>query len=90
MKLKYWLVFGFIQTTGAMVAYCAYFLIFPTLLLLAWLLLLPGSLAWAAIFRPGQVGADWSPWTLGAIAVLANVLLFATASFLLAKYRKSK
>jgi ABC-type sulfate transport system permease component len=90
MKRKYWLIFGVVQVTGAMAAFGAFFLQFPSLLLVALLLLLPGTLASVALSRPGQVGADWSPWTLSAIAVLANVLLFTTTSFLLRRYRKSK
>src|SRR6266853_2150061 len=75
MKRKYWLIFGVVQATGIVAAFGAFFLQFPTSLLLALLLLLPGTLASVALSRPGQVGANLSPWTLGAIAVLANASL---------------
>jgi hypothetical protein len=90
MKRKYWLIFGVVQATGIIFALGGFFLQFPTSLLLAMLLLLPGTLVSVALFAHGQVGADWSAWTLGTIAVLANVLLFTTTSFLLRRYRKSK
>jgi hypothetical protein len=90
MKRKYWLIFGVVQATGIIFALGGFFLIFPSSLLLAMLLLLPGTLVSVALYRPGHVGANSSPWTLGAIAVLVNVLLFTATSFLLRKYRKSK
>jgi len=90
MKRKYWLIFGVVQATGIIFALGGFFLIFPSSLLLALLLLLPGTLVSVALYRPGQVGANSSLWPLGAIAILVNVLLFATTSFLLKKYRKSK
>ena len=90
MKRKYWLIFAMVQATGTMCAFGAYFSQFPSMLLVALLLLLPGTLASVALSRSGQVGANWSPWALGAIAVLANVFFFTTTSFLLRRYRKSK
>jgi len=90
MKRKYWLIFGVIQAVGIMAAFDAFFLQLPSLLLVPLLLLLPGTLASVALSRPGHAGANWSPWTLGAIAVLANVLLFTITSLLLTRYRKSK
>jgi hypothetical protein len=90
MKRKYWLIFGVVQATGIIFALGGFFLLFPTSLLLALLLLLPGSLVSVALFVHGQVGPKWSPCAVGAIAVLANVLLFTTTSFLLRRYRKSK
>jgi len=90
VKQKYWLIFGAVQATGVLFVLGGFLLIFPTSLLLAMLLLLPGSLAFVALFVSGQVGSNWSPWTLGAIAVLANMLFFTATSFLLRRYRKSK
>jgi hypothetical protein len=90
MKGKYWLIFGVTQVNGIMVALCAVFLQFPSMGLLALLLLLPGTLASVALSWPGNVGAKWSPWALGLIAVITNVLLFTITSFLLTRFRKSK
>ncbi len=90
MKRKYCLIFGTLQATGALSCIGAYFLQDPLLWVLSSLVLLPGSLDSLPLFMPGRIGANWSLLTLGAIAVTANSLLFALASFLLATYRKSK
>jgi hypothetical protein len=90
MKRSYWLIFGLVQAMGIVAAIGALILQFPTLLLLTLLLLLPGTLVSVGLSRPDHVGANWSYWTLGAIAVVANVLLFATTSSLLRRYRESK
>jgi membrane protein YdbS with pleckstrin-like domain len=90
LKRKYWLIFGVIQAVGTMGVFNAVFLQFPSLVLVPLLLLLPGSLAAIALSWRANVGANWSPWTLGAIAVLVNVFLFTITSFLLTRYRKSK
>ncbi|MFZ0819036.1 MAG: hypothetical protein WAM91_03135 [Candidatus Acidiferrales bacterium] len=90
MNRKYWLIFGVIQVIGVMGALCAMFFQFPSMLIGYFLLLLPGSLASVALYWRGNVGANWSLWALGGIAVITNVLLFATTSFLVTRYRKSK
>jgi hypothetical protein len=94
MKRKYWLIFGWIQANGILAGFVAFFLMFPTFLLLSVLALLPGSLASVALAWHGFGGAKcWSPWTMGAliaIAVFANLLLFVGASFFLTRYRKTK
>jgi hypothetical protein len=60
----------------------------------SFLLWLPGTLALLALnghagfhFIPG-VGSNWSLWTLCVLAVLANLVFFSIASFLLARHRK--
>jgi hypothetical protein len=90
LKRKYWLIFGVIQAIGIMAAFDGMLLQFPTILIVSLLFLLPGSLASVAVSWGVHDGADWSPWTLGSIAVITNVLLFTITSFLLARYRKSK
>jgi hypothetical protein len=90
MRRKPWLIFVVIQAMGIVSAFSAFLLQFPTLLLAPLLLLLPGTLIAVILSRPGQIGANSSPWTLGAIAVLANVLLFTAASFLIKSFQKSK
>ncbi len=94
MKRKYWLIFGVIQVVGAVAAAEAVLLREQLLLGASFLLWLPGSLALLALnsdagfqFIPGA-GPNWPLWTLGAVAVLANVILFTTASFLVARHRK--
>jgi len=90
MRRKKWWIFGVIQAAGTLAAAEAMFLQFPTLWLVALLLLLPGSLAWLAVFEPSHFGTNWSFWKLCAIAVTTNVFLFIVASFLLARRRKPK
>jgi uncharacterized membrane protein len=90
LNRKHWLTFGVIQAIGIMGVISAVFLQFPSMVIVSFLMLLPGSLVSAALFKRAQTGADWSPWSLTAIAVLANVLLFTIISVLLAGYRKSK
>jgi len=90
MKRKYWLVFGVIQAIGIVAALDAIFLQFAFLMLVSIVMLLPGSLASVALYWSRHVGANWSLWTLGAIAVLANALLFSIASSLLTRCRKPK
>ena len=44
---------------------------------LSGLVLLPGSLADIALFREGAIGNLWPKWTLFAIPIAANALLFS-------------
>jgi len=88
MKRKYWWIFGGIQVAGTLVGMGAGHA--DTLLwVLSLLLLLPGNLVSLPFFTPGHIGNNWPGWTLFAVAVSANVLLFTMASFLFARRRKS-
>jgi hypothetical protein len=94
MKRKYWLIFGVIQMLGALAVLEAVLLQEALLLGVAFLLWLPGTLVLFVLnghaglqFIPG-VGPNWSLWTQGAVAVLANLVLFTIASCLLARHRK--
>lgn len=87
---KLWLVFGAVQTISAMALFVALVLQEPMSLAISFLYALPGSLIAFAISKPGHVGADWSFWTLSAIAVVVNALLFTIALFLLERFRRSK
>jgi hypothetical protein len=89
MKRKHWLIFGVVQAIGVMSGFAGALLQDPLFLGISFSFLSPGSLAAFALSKPGYVGADWSLWKLGAIAVVANVLLFTIASFLLARFRRS-
>ncbi|MFZ0637536.1 MAG: hypothetical protein WA755_15275 [Candidatus Acidiferrales bacterium] len=90
MKRKYWWIFGVIQLTGVSATVEAYFLEDPILWLVSRLLLLPGSLDSFPGLTHGQLGANWSLWSLCAIAVVTNVLLFIVVSLLLGRRRKPK
>jgi hypothetical protein len=89
MKRKGWLIFGIVQLIGIATIFEAAFLQFPTLLLLSMALLLPGSVAWAELSW-GRAGASLPLWTLGAISVGVNALLFVFVSFLIKKFRRSR
>jgi hypothetical protein len=90
MKRGSWLIFGAIQAAGIMAAIDAVFLQFPSLLLVMFLLLLPGSLLSAALFWRSGIAADWSLWAMTLIAVITNAILFSIATFLVTRYRRSK
>lgn len=79
-----------IQGIGVMGVISAVLLQFPSMGIVPFLMLLPGSLVSVALFKRAQTGADWSAWSLTAIAVIVNLLLFAIISFLVAKIRKGK
>lgn len=94
MKRKCWLLFGVIQLLGALAVFEALFLQSALLLGAAFLLWLPGTLVLLALnghaglqFTPG-LGPNWSLWTLGAVAILANVILFTAASMVVARHRR--
>lgn len=90
MKRKYWVIFGAIQAVGIMATIDAMFLQFPSLLLVAPVFLLPGSLCSIALYWRQIVAGDWSPWILCSIAVTTNAVLFSVVSVVVARYRKSK
>ncbi len=90
MNRKHWLIFGVIQAIGIGGTFCAIFLQFPSMVLVPLLFLLPGSLASVALPLHGEVGVNWSPWTLCAVAVVSNVIVFTITSFLSTRYRRSK
>lgn len=89
MNRNLWLVFGAIEMIGMMAILDAVFLQEPLILGVSFLFLLPGSLASVALYGPGHIGANWSIWTLGATAVITNLLLFSITTYLAAKYRRS-
>jgi hypothetical protein len=88
MKRKYWWIFGVLQVLGILATAEAVLLQFPLLWAVSMLVLLPGSLAFFSGFDLRLLGTTWSPWMLCATAVTTNVLLFAVASFVLARHRK--
>ena len=87
MRRKHWLVFGMVQAMGIIATLAAVFSQFPSLLLVPLIMLLPGSLVSGALFERGHARGAWS---LTAIAVIANALLFTVTSFLILRHRKSK
>ena len=90
MKRKYWMIFGVIQLAGGAAAFEA-MRVFqdPILLLLSLVLLLPGSVLWAELTW-GRFGLDLGLWSLGAISVVVNTLLFASVLFLLRRFRRAR
>jgi hypothetical protein len=91
MKRKYWWIFGAIQLLGLLSAIEGLLLLEdPVMFGLSLLLLLPGTLVSFPLSTLGHVGTHWPIWTVYPIAVIANVLLFAVASSLVARVRKSK
>jgi hypothetical protein len=89
MERKYWKIFGVVQVIGGLAGFEALLLQAPLLLGVSMLYLLPGSLASFALSKAGHVGANWSMWTLGAIAVTTNVMVFTLASYLRTRLRSS-
>lgn len=88
MKHKHWWIFGVVQVMGALAAVeCSYLAALSALFALpAMLLLLPGSLAWLPMLRTQYfgIGITYVFWTT-AIAITANVTVFAVAAFLVRK-----
>lgn len=52
---------------------------------LSGLMLMPGTLLSLFIFREGGIGNHWDKWTLFAVAVSLNALIFATIAILRSK-----
>ena len=50
------------------------------------LMLMPGAILDGYLFREGGIGNIWPKWTLFAVAVAVNTLLFATLDL----YKRSK
>lgn len=92
MKRRPWLIFGVVQLTGFGAALLAALIQDGLLLGASWLFLLPGTLVTIPVYKHLQPGFGFFLFP-GAVAVAANVLLFALASFLvgrLSAHRKSK
>jgi hypothetical protein len=89
MRRKGWMIFGIVQLIGVAAVFEAAFLQFPALLLLSLALLLPGSLAWADLSWR-RTGANLPLWTLAAISICVNSILFALASLLLKRLRRPR
>ncbi|HXA79033.1 MAG TPA: hypothetical protein VNV41_18010 [Candidatus Acidoferrales bacterium] len=91
MKRKYWWIFGAVQVMGLLAAFEGLFLIQdPILFGLSLLFLLPGTLVSFPFSTLGHVGPHWPLWTVYAIAVTVNLLLFAVVSSLVARIHRSK
>jgi hypothetical protein len=91
MKRKYWWIFGAVQLMGLLAAFEALRLLEDPLLFgLSLLFLLPGTLVSFPFSTFGHVGTHWPLWTVYAIAVALNVFLFALASALVTRIRKSQ
>jgi hypothetical protein len=93
MKRKYWWIFGVVQATGAVAlvessylgAISSFFILVPTLLLL------PGSLAWVPMAGAEffGIGISFILWS-NAVAVAANVLLFAIISLVVTRFPRHR
>lgn len=88
MKRKGWWIFGVIQVVGMSACVDPWYIQDPILWGLSLLLFLPGSLASYTLSTPGHLGTHWPALALGGIAVIANVLLFSTASLFVARLRR--
>jgi len=91
MKARYWWIFGAVQLVGLLAAYQGlYSFGDPVWWGLSLLLLLPGTLVSFPFSTFGHLGTHWPLWTVYAIAVPVNLLLFALLSSLVSKIRRSK
>ncbi len=91
MKHKYWWIFGAIQLMGLFAGLEGLYLPDdPLLWSLSLLLLLPGTLISYPFSTLGHGGMHWPLWIVYAVAVTVNLLLFALASSLISRIRKSK
>jgi hypothetical protein len=89
MKRKYWWIFGAVQVMGVLAAFEGLYLIQdPILFGLSLIFLLPGTLVSFPFSTLGHLGPHWPLWTVYAIAVIVNVLLFAMASALVGRFLK--
>ncbi len=91
MKSKYWRIFGVVQFVGAAGGLGGLYLLQdPIGWALSLLVLLPGTLVAWPFSKLGHMGTDWPIWTVFAIAVPVNVILFSALSFLVGLRQKSK
>ena len=91
MKPRYWRIFGVIQFVGVACGLGGlYWLQDPIGWGVSLLVLLPGTLVAWPFSKLGHAGTDWPIWTVFAIAVGVNVILFATLSLLVGLHRKPK
>jgi hypothetical protein len=92
MKHGPWWIFGLVQFTGFGAALLGALIQSGLLLGVSWLFLLPGTLVTIPVYKHLQPGFDFFLFP-GAIAVAANMLLFALALFLMDRrsgHRKPK
>jgi len=93
MKPRNWAVFTFtcLQLIGAAGGIGGlYWLQDPIFWGLSLLLLLPGTLVAWPFSNLGHAGTNWPFWTVYAIAIPFNAILFATVTFLIRLRRKSR
>jgi hypothetical protein len=84
MKHKSWWIFGVVQFTGFGAALLAALIQDGLLLGASWLFLLPGTLVSIPVYKHLQPGFGFFLLP-GAVAVAANVLLFALALYLVGR-----
>jgi uncharacterized membrane protein YhaH (DUF805 family) len=91
VKRKYWWIFGAVQLMGVLAAFGGLYLAQdPILFGLSLIVLLPGTLVSYPFSTLGHAGPHWPLWTVYAIAVILNVLLFGMTSALVRRFRKSR
>jgi hypothetical protein len=91
MKARYWWIFGVVQLAGLLAAFEGLYSVGdPIWWGLSLLLLLPGTLVAFPFSTFGHLGTHWPLWSVYAIAVPVNVLLFALLSSLVNRIRRSK
>ena len=76
MKVRHWLLFGGWQVAGSLVGLGARH-VDTVSWLVSGFMLMPGTLLSLYVFREGGVGNNWDKWTLFAVAVSLNNILFA-------------
>jgi hypothetical protein len=76
VKVQHWLLFAGWQVAGSLVGLGA-----RQMDTVSWLvsgfMLMPGTLLSLYVFREGGIGNNWDKWTLFAVAVSLNTILFA-------------
>lgn len=84
MKIRHWLLFAGWQLAGSLVGFAAHHV--DTV---SWLvsgpMLMPGWLLSLYVFREGGIGNNWDKWTLFAVAVSLNAILFTAIATIRSK-----
>lgn len=76
VKVRHWLLFAGWQVAGSLVGLGARH-VDTVSWLVSGFMLMPGTLLSLYVFREGGVGNNWDKWTLFAVAVSLNNILFA-------------
>jgi hypothetical protein len=87
VKARHWLIFAGWQLAGYLTGLGAHH-VDAISWAISGFMLMPGTLLSICLFRQGGIGNTWQKWTIFAVAVTANSVLFAILSILRARRSK--